>query len=342
MIASHVSHQANPADDRLLASFLTLGFVSVATYAVLHHELGPATMQALNLVIAIAGIYVFTRYSPFTPLQKALFTLGYFPAYQYTAVSQNYAMGMLGVWACCALAARRPVNILALAVIIGLLAQVSIFGWIIGFALAVALLGDRLRRPDPTDAVAPGGRPWVPALVCAAALTVALVVAWRAAHGANPTRWYFDLEQDRLLHIAQTVPVALLPFRDAGYEGWPVYARARESLPLVFGIVAWGFAALTAIGLLGRRRALVFYGLATGGLLGFFYLKWLGGVNYSGHLYVVLVAAMWLGRSQPAPDREGPVVRRAWALAGGAGLTVLLLAQAVAGLEAIAMSAPPR
>jgi len=342
MAAPYVSTQPNAADDRLLAGFLTLGFVSVATYAVLHHDLAPASMEALNLVIAIAGIYIFTRYSPFTPLQKALFTLGYFPAYQYTAVSQNYAMGMLGVWACCALAARRPVRMLALAVIIGLLAQVSIFGWIIGLALAVALLGDQLRRPDPTDAVAPGGRPWVPVAVCAAALAVALVVAWPAAHGAHPTRWYFDLEQDRLLDIAETIPVALLPFRDAGYERWPAYARARESLPLVFGVVAWGFAALTAIGLLGRRRALVFYGLATGGLLAFFYLKWLGGVNYSGHLYVVLVAAIWLGRSQPAPDREGPVVRRAWALAGGAGLTVLLLAQAVAGLEAIALSPLPR
>lgn len=337
MAASQVSTPANAADDHLLASFLTLGFVSVATYAVLHHELAPATREALNLVIAIAGIYIFTRYSPFTPFQKALFTLGYFPAYQYTAVSQNYAMGMLGVWACCALAARRPVRMLALAIIIGALAQISIFGWIIGLALAVALLGDRLRRPDPTDALAPGGQPWVPAVVCAAALAVALVVAW-PAHGANPPRWYFDLEQDRLLDIAETIPVALLPFRDAGYQRWAVYARVRETLPLVFGIGAWGFAALTAIGLLGRGRALVFYGLATGGLLAFFYLKWLGGVNYSGDLYVVLIAAIWLGRSQPTPDREGPVVRRAWALAGGAGLTVLLLAQAVAGLEAIVIS----
>jgi hypothetical protein len=335
-----VSHHPAPqhTDDRLLASFLTLGFISVATYGLLHRAMSPAAMQALNLAIAVAGIYVFTRYSPFTPLQKALFTLGYFPAYQYTIVTRNYAMGMLGVWACCALAARRPVHLLALAVVIGLLAQVSIFGWIIGLAFAVALLGDRVWRPDPADAVAPGGRAWVPAAVCGVALVTALALAWPAAHSGYPTRWYFDIEQDRVLDIAETIPAALLPFREPRHAWWPVYAVIRQNLPLVFAMVAYGFAAVTAIGLLGRRRALVFYGLATAGLLAFFYLKWLGGVTYSGHLYVVLIASIWLGSNQPAPDSDARVVRRAWAFVGGTGLTLLLLAQAIAGLEAIALS----
>jgi len=299
MTAAHLSASPTAPDDRLLASFITLGFVSLAAFAVLHHGmwrdelqawiaarggagagLSPsAPMQAFNLVVAVTGVYVFTRYSPFTPLQKVLFALGYFPAYQYAAISGDYALGLLGVWICCTLAS-----------------------------------GPR--------AGAQRGRAWLLPALWAVALMAALVHLWPApASDATGSLG----RSDRLADVLQAIPAALLPFRDT-------------SQPVRIGLDVLGYVlvGVIAVGLAARRRALAFFLLATAGLLALFYWSPVEGLSQAGYLYVVVIAALWLGTSETgSPEVGGHLVSRAWRFAHGSGLTLLLLGQAIAGLRAI-------
>ncbi|MBI4794559.1 MAG: hypothetical protein HY790_01735, partial [Deltaproteobacteria bacterium] len=66
----------------------------------------PLGMQILHLLVATGAVYVFLKYSPFTRLQKILFILGYFPFYEYTVISRNYGLGVLGLFGFCALFCR--------------------------------------------------------------------------------------------------------------------------------------------------------------------------------------------------------------------------------------------
>ncbi len=298
MAAPDLRTSPTAPDDRLLASFITLGFVSLATFAVLHHgmwrdelqawlatrdatgavPLTSAAMQAFGLVAAAAGIYVFTRYSPFNPLQKALFALGYFPAYQYAAVSPGYAIGLLGVWACCTLASRPPAR-------------------------------------------TPGGRAGRVAALGAIGLILGLVQLWPSSHtgAAESLGW-----SDRLVDVVQAIPAALLPFREAS-----------QPVRVGFTVLGYTFVGVVTIGLAGRRKALGFFLLATAGLLAVFYWSSVEGLSQAGYLYVALIAALWLGAGEVAtPATEGNR-SRAWAFGHGSGLTLLLLVQAIAGLGAI-------
>ncbi len=285
-------------DDRLLASFITLGFVSLATFAVLHHGMWreelqawlatrdatgalpstSAAMQAFNFVAAVAGIYVFTRYSPFTPLQKVLFALGYFPAYQYAAVSPGFAIGLLGVWGGCTLASRPPVR----------------------------TSGRRVRRVAALGAIG---------------LILGLAQLWPPSESG--AAWSLG-RSDRLLDVVQAIPAALLPF-----------GEASQPVRLGFTVLGYAFVGVVAIGLAGRRRALGFFLLATGGILAVFYWSPVEGLSQAGYLYVALIAALWLGAGEAATPGTERNLSRAWAFGHGSGLTLLLLVQAIAGLRAI-------
>ncbi|MGL5032224.1 MAG: hypothetical protein ACRC6M_00290, partial [Microcystaceae cyanobacterium] len=51
----------------------------------------PVAMQLFHLGLATSAIALWLYFSPFTRLQKTLFTLGYLPIYEYLLISRNYA-----------------------------------------------------------------------------------------------------------------------------------------------------------------------------------------------------------------------------------------------------------
>ena len=63
----------------------------------------PVVMQALHWVIAVSAIYIIVRHAPLTAVQRILLPLGYYPLFEYGAVSRNYALGLLLTAAACSL-----------------------------------------------------------------------------------------------------------------------------------------------------------------------------------------------------------------------------------------------
>jgi hypothetical protein len=102
----------------------------------------PVAMQFFHLLIATAVIYVFIKFSPFTNLQKILFSFGYFPFYEYSIISRNYNLGILFIFIFCVLYPKRKQGYLILSFIIFLLANTSVYGWIIAISLVMSLILD--------------------------------------------------------------------------------------------------------------------------------------------------------------------------------------------------------
>jgi hypothetical protein len=74
----------------------------LALFVISRFTTDPLGMQLLHLMIATGTVYIFLKYSPFTRLQKILFIFGYFPFYEYCAISRNYGLGVLSLFSFCA------------------------------------------------------------------------------------------------------------------------------------------------------------------------------------------------------------------------------------------------
>ena len=101
----------------------------------------PVWMQALHLAIAL-GIWVLIwRLAPFGKLEKLLLLLSYFLFFEYFVVSRTYAIGVLLGFAVVVLRMQRPDLRIWPGLLLGLLANTSIFGaiWALGMALFMGL-----------------------------------------------------------------------------------------------------------------------------------------------------------------------------------------------------------
>ena len=100
----------------------------------------PVIMQPYHLIIATTTVYLFCRFSPFTRLQKVLFSFGYFSFYEYAVICRNYAVGILLLCSFCILfeSWRRKFPLIGL--ILFLLAHTSVHALIIVISI-FAIIG---------------------------------------------------------------------------------------------------------------------------------------------------------------------------------------------------------
>jgi len=297
----------------------------------------PVVMRALHWVIAVAAVYLVARYAPFTRLQRALFAAGYFPLFEYAAISRNYALGAALTFAACALFVRaRP---LALALVVGLMAHANLFAFILGIAFAAAWVADRL-SPHYRDEGRRTAerRAWLlPGLIVLTLFASAALQVFPPADIGLALGWHFGPDRDRLMEVVLALPTALFPFRQLTEHWWASAPVAK--LPewrVVLAPLAIAVSLLAVLALRHRRSALVFLLVAGTGLFAFFYIKFVEGPNHSGHLYLALIAALWLGYGTADVELPQSAPRqRLWHLMSGPVLTLLLVAQAVAGLMAV-------
>lgn len=102
----------------------------------------PIYMQAFHLLVATSFIFIFTRYSPLSNLHKILFSFGYFAIYEYALISRSYALGILLVFAICALYKNRVTKYILIGVLLALLSNVTIYAVVIAGGIAGVLVVD--------------------------------------------------------------------------------------------------------------------------------------------------------------------------------------------------------
>ncbi len=253
----------------------------------------PLAMQLLHLAVATAVVYVVTRFSPFTRLQKILFAFGYFPFFEYGTISRNYALGLLFTFAFCALYASPRKPYLGLAGLLVLLAQTSVHGIIVATALGAAVGCDAIlaRRADGT---LHAGR-W---------RAVGSVGVWLAGIGGSLAQvipppdsgfavaWKTDLELRWAAATIANVWRGHIPIPELTYHFWntnilDVVPHAQTVLSLLLLVVSFL--------LVGRRPAALVLSLCgIAGLLVLWYVKYPGFVRHHGHAFVLFLTACWM------------------------------------------------
>jgi len=249
----------------------------------------PEAMQVLHLAISAAAVFLFARYAPFSRPVRALFAFGYYPFYEYTVISRNYGLGMLLLFAACALFPTRRRSYLPLAGVLALLANANPYAWLIAAAfagtLALETLGDReLRRRDAALGL----------LLFAAAAAVAAAQMIPPPDGGYASAWHLDWRAPRGFRVLATVARAWLPVPDPAQPNpWNsnLLFHLRNS---AVAILAAALIAMAVAALRRSRTALILFLGGSAALLGFSYLKYLGYARHYGAHFLLLIACLWI------------------------------------------------
>lgn len=264
----------------------------------------PRAMQVVAGLAATATVFLVAWRSPLSPLQKAIFALGYYPLFEYGMVARGYGLGMALLAAFAAMRWSGVRSRLALAVPLGLLALTSLFGLIVAWGLALVLAldawdDDADRRSDADLA---GG-----ALLFAglSALSLRLMVPPADATFAAAWRWGHDgWATSAVIGIWRSfVPVPAWGDR----QPWNTNLLQPDLIPVEFQLSGLLFLLLTAS---LRRSPAAMAGWLAGSLvmLLFTWLRWGEAMRHAGHYFLLWLACHWIAR--PATGRLAAAVER--------------------------------
>ena len=263
----------------------------------------PEAMQVLHLAISAAAVFLFARSAPFSRLVRALAVFGYFPLYEYTVISRNYGLGMLFLFAACALFPTRRRSYLPIAGALALLANSNPYAWLLALAFAGTLVLEPLwdreirARLRPADAV-------LGLLLFAAAAAMAAAQMIPPPDGNFATSWFLELRPARVFRILSAVARAWLPIPNpAEPTAWNTNLlwHLRNGATAMIGLALMG----AAVAALRRSRpALVFFLSGTAALLGFSYVKYAGYTRHYGAHFLLLLACLWIARAQGEKTRD--------------------------------------
>ncbi len=251
----------------------------------------PLIMQLFHAIIAIAIAYIFIKYSPFSYGKKILFIFGYFPFYEYAVISRNYSLGVLFVFIFCALYPFRKKSYLPLSLCLFFLFQTNFHSFLIGICLLSFLIMDYLMDRNAGCALLSKDI-LVSTLIIVGGMAIAMAriipPVDTSAYAAGPWRTFFDFTI--LKKTIATIWDSYVPIPKIGFWNFNILDDHLKYRVLLSGLVFFGCLHL----FLRTPLILGLFLLSSGGLMAFFYFKYLGYLRHHGQLYIVFIACLWL------------------------------------------------
>ena len=323
-------YEGHPALWQLLLLPLTRAFAT------------PVAAQVLHLLIAATTVYLFVRFSPFTRLQRLLFSFGYFPFYEYAIISRNYGLCLLLLTVFCCLYPRRERHFIAMCVTLVLLGHTHALGLIVAAVLFAALILERLLPgPEKSRAAVPAAQFWIGLLLFVLGIVTAVRQIRPPADTGVAVGWQLGPSYNALRGAAKALVGAYLPVPEPSPQFWnrPFVAEFPSFLLNLPGYLAvTAYVIFVFAGLRRDRSAGLVFGAGTAALLAFYYTKYPGYARHHGFLFACLIVAAWMYHSNArvsaarltgrGPDRWA----RAFALSLSALLGVHVVAAATAAV----------
>lgn len=272
------------------------GLWHLCVFAIRHIFPHPMAMQILHLVMAAATVYLFTRFSPFTRVQKALFAFGYFPFYEYAIISRNYALGIFLMFVFCALFPKRFERFALAGFVLFLLAHTSVHALIMAIAIGFALFIEYIcfakkRRIAGKLQIAVGF-----SLIAFGATTSFLQLKPPPDYGFA-VGWVTRFDPQHLRNVLSSISRAFAPVPQFVFSFWGTNILDKLPASVTIHVVLSVLILIWAILLLLRKPiALLVYATGTIGLLIFLYIKYSGGIRHWGFLFMLFLVSLWIGK----------------------------------------------
>lgn len=269
----------------------------------------PVAMQIVHATIATGVWLLIYRCSPFGTREKLLLVVGYFLFWEYFVLCRSYALMALLGFAFIAVRARGSRSRLVPWLLLGLLANTTVYGAIWSLAMGV-FFGAERARADGRSALLGAG----------AYLALLALAAWSMAPAPDAlhVRMY-SIGMGRFVSLYTFPAEALAPFPATWLKGvWASLTRPGATefprfwnpLPVdaLAGVLALGdhparvvailVGALAACTLVLRdRRAVAEFALGYVGVLLFTYIwHFRGYARHHGIVFLMLIGAAWMTR----------------------------------------------
>jgi hypothetical protein len=302
------------------------GLWHLCLYGLSRISRNPVIMQFFHLAIATTSISLFIKFAPFSKLHKILFTFSYFPFYEYSIISRNYALGVLLVFLFCILYTRNC-NYIILFTVLALLANTNLYAAMLAIALGATLILENLVKYQfQFSALLKNRCLAIGALILSASLILMIVQILpppdrsfgqilpteSSLQNIHPSEHNFLLSLfnelsnsiKKLIRSFSITLNAYLPIPNVFVsEIWNSnisLAVVLDSLSKWVAIVRFSISItiLTTIILCFRQNPLILFFYSFGNLeiflFTFAYLKNYGSVRHHGHLFLIFVISLWL------------------------------------------------
>jgi hypothetical protein len=269
----------------------------ICLYVLNHFTHNPVAMQITHLILAAGFVYLFLRFSPFTRLQKILFSFGYLPFYEYLVISRNYAIGLLIIFAFCALYNTRHKSYIILSLLLFLLANSNAYCLFISVALGLALILEYRLRDKLAIAILASRIN----IICSLSIFVLGILISLAQlippddstlqGGLSGWTLHFDIKHlaKAIIRIWNSYIVILIP--------------GKSILEItIFAFLALGLLVFTSTILIRKPVAFFLYIFGTLEIISFTYVKFLGSARHYGHLYILLIVSLWIASYYPSSN----------------------------------------
>ncbi|MET0515601.1 MAG: hypothetical protein ABW047_09790, partial [Nitrospiraceae bacterium] len=260
----------------------------------------PIVMQVFHILLATAGIYLFTRFAPFTKFQKVCFAFGYFPFYEYGVISRGYVMGVVCLFAFCALQGRTGKHSLVQACALALLANTSLYGVPIAVAFGIYLVVDWVivlrAKQGPEKSRILLLSLFIVGLGVATSIVQIIPMPGVAVDVLARTTSKAPQVRETLTAVVRSyVPI---PRQDLHFWNTNILDEILGGRPRVGGLLSIGLLGLAGWILVRTPVTLVVYAVATVELLAITHsIYQYSAIRHIGHLFLVLVGCLWISLS---------------------------------------------
>jgi len=272
----------------------------------------PVAMQFLHLAIATMTAYVVARYSPFPRLQKVLIIFGYFLFYEYAAISRDYALGILCLFAFCVVFRPGPQKKYGLLVILlALMAESNIYALIIALSLALMILFELLQARESRQYLFSKMREiaFAAALFLTAVFISLLQMRPPTDAGWNVLSGLAGRTRNGFSSTLAMIWRAFLPIPRLSYQFWNSNLLGDHTR--VMALLSILILCISVLFFVHKRTVLFLYVFGLGALLLFKQLLYTGLLRHDGHAFILFLACMWLSKSYPDEKFPLPLVERA-------------------------------
>jgi hypothetical protein len=304
----------------------------------------PVAMQLFHLMLATGVVLLFTGFSPFTRLQKILFCFGYFPFYEYAVVSRNYALGVLLVFAFCALFNKPDKNPFILFCVLTLLANTNLYSLIIAIPLGLILLFDTVGSRKTKSLFQ---RKWTILglfiFICGVVGAIIQIIppSYDTPGKVMSTPPFHSY---RAVASVMTVWESYVPLPNVfihSFWNTNILMAVPHGWTLGF-LLSLGLLVLLTVLFIRKPIVLFLYLFGTLGILTFTFTKIIGGARHWGHLFILLVVCFWISGQYTELKLKwlGPTLAQAIDLVAkhkNKFITAILAVHLIAGIYAMSM-----
>jgi len=263
---------------------------------------GWTSLPVVSAVVATLAAWLWFRYARVPRLVRLLVLCSYYFVYEYGVLSRSYTLGMLLVFAFCALYHPVRIRYVPLAIVLVLVSATSLYGTLIAGVLALFLFSHDVfwETPDATHDRLRFALPlgWLMGLAVYGLGTMLVVVTTLPpADAMYAPSWGFDFSFDTVRGDFFNVWTALFPYHSLDEWNWLYtdhWGSGSGLSPQQLAVLGFAYFVLVVFSLRRSPKLAGAFALGIFLMMAVQHGVYPAALRHRGHYFVLLLACLWL------------------------------------------------